>query len=251
LSTLDRAALTQFVNAEIVKFHERRLEGLARLRLTTVLRKKNPYLFRAKNITTAAGFVKSVLNAFLSSAEEECFGQFLESLAIHVSQETSGGRKSSATGMDLEFDRERVRYVVAVKSGPNWGNSSQVKRLETDFRNALVVLRQARAGLHIQAVLGICYGRQPTKDTGLYRRVMGQEFWHFLSGDQELYVDIVEPIGYEARRHNDDFEIRKGNLENVLAREFLNDFCEPDGAIAWPKVVAFNSGNLAPGTPPS
>ena len=29
-------------------------------------------------------------------------------------------------GIDLEFDKDGVRYIVTIKSGPNWGNSSQI-----------------------------------------------------------------------------------------------------------------------------
>jgi hypothetical protein len=73
---------------------------------------------------------------------------------------------------------------------------------------------------------------------------MWQNFWHLISGEANLYVDIVEPIGYEARRHNDSFNEKRAALQNRLVLEFTEQFCRPDGQIDWPKLVQFNSGNL-------
>lgn len=39
------------------------------------------------------------------------------------------GRKAGIDGIDLDFDKYGQRYLVAIKSGPNWGNDSQIKKL--------------------------------------------------------------------------------------------------------------------------
>ena len=70
------------------------------------------------------------------------------------------------------------------------------------------------------------------------------EFRHLISGDPDLYVDIIEPLGYEAKKHNDAYLEAKAVAYNVLTREFLERFCLPTGQIDWPKLVEFNSGNL-------
>lgn len=168
----------------------------------------------------------------------------LEELAIFVSETTSGGRKSTATGLDLEFDRNGVRYLVAIKSGPNWGNSSQYAKLQDNFKRAVTVQHQSRRVSSVQPVLGICYGKSRTTDKGTYQKIMGQSFWHFLSEDPDLYLDIIEPIGHQAKRHNDDFEMSRAAIENRLTAEFIIEFCNADGTINWEKVVALNSGNL-------
>ena len=78
------------------------------------------------------------MDAFLSASEEKSFGDFLEELAIFISTLSYNGRKSSATGIDLEFNKKDVHYIISVKSGPNWGNSSQQKRQIDDFNKAEV-----------------------------------------------------------------------------------------------------------------
>lgn len=51
----------------ITPFYNIRLERLESLRLNDVLKKKNPYLFKAKNIQLAGELVKGIVDAFLIS----------------------------------------------------------------------------------------------------------------------------------------------------------------------------------------
>jgi hypothetical protein len=230
------------VNENIVSFHGRRLEKIKSLKLHDLLRRKNPYLFRAKNLIAAPDLVNSLLDAYVSSSEEELFGEFLEGLAIYASELFRGGRKSAAEGIDLEIDHGGTRFVVSIKSGPNWGNKGQYRDLAQIFRRAAVVLGQNRRVRRIQPVLGICYGRRPTRDADGYLRLCGQSFWHFISGEADFYTEIIEPLGYRAREHNDNYLAEKATTYSRFTHEFLHDFCEPDGRINWVKLVEFNSG---------
>ena len=72
--------LNAYVGKNIVDFHDRRLKKIKSLSLHGILRKKNPYLFRAKNINLASDLIESIMQAFLSSSEEPMFGEFLEDL---------------------------------------------------------------------------------------------------------------------------------------------------------------------------
>jgi hypothetical protein len=158
---LDLSKVCEYVNSNIMHFHQRRIASLEELRLNRLLT-KNPYLFKAKNIATAGGLIESLLEAFLSSSEEKHFGDFLEGLAVFVAGETCGGHKSAAQGVDLEFVNRNTHYVVSIKSGPNWGNSSQHKKLAQDLRDAVIRVQQSRTALRVQPVLGICYGKTRT-----------------------------------------------------------------------------------------
>lgn len=116
---LDLDHVRIFVEQNIQLFHQKRIESIQTIKLITVLKRKNPYLFRAKNLVTASDLVKTILDAFLSSQEEGIFGGFLEQLAIFICNQVYAGRKSAAMGIDLEFDKANVTYIVAIKSGPN------------------------------------------------------------------------------------------------------------------------------------
>lgn len=233
----------EYVNENIVDFHQRRIKSLEDLKLGKLL-KKNPYLFKAKNIVTAGQLIEGLLDAFLSSSEEKLFGDFLEGLAVFIAGKTCGGHKSAATGVDLEFINDGIHYVVSIKSGTNWGNSSQQTKLQQDLQKAAATIKQARFGTNVQAVLGICYGKTKTSYLRGYLKVVGQNFWYLISENKDLYTDIIEPIGYRAKQHNDTFVNEKARVTNKFTKKFIDDFCDETGAIDWVKLVEWNSGNF-------
>lgn len=239
---VDKIQLEEFVNQHIDEFHNARIKCLEGISLKGVLKKKNPYLFKAKNMLEAGDLISSILDANLSSSEEEIFGQFLEKLAIYIAFQNHQGQKSTSPGIDLEFNKDNIRYLISIKSGPNWGNSSQYRALKDYFKKAKQVLGQNN--VIGQPVLGICYGKTRTSNNGDYIKYTGQSFWHFLSDDPNLYTEIIEPIGYEAKKHNDRYTEQKSNIHNKLSRELLDEFCKSSGEIDWNKLVQFNSGNL-------
>ena len=242
MNPLNLDEVREYVNGNIVDFHKRRIKSLEELKLEKLL-KKNPYLFKAKNIATAGELVSDLLDAFLSSSEEKLFGDFLEDLAVFVASKTCDGHKSAAPGVDLEFFNRGVHYVVSVKSGPNWGNSSQQRKLEEDLRNAVVRVRQSKHGANIQSVLGICYGKTRTSYVRGYLKVVGQNFWYLISDNEALYTDIIEPIGHRAKQHNEAFLKGKSRVINRFTKLFIDRFCDDTGDIDWVQLVEFNSGN--------
>jgi len=243
MNLLDLNKVSEYVNENIVDFHRHRIKLLEELKLEK-LSNKNPYLFKAKNILTAQDLVSGLLEAFLSSSEEKLFGDFLEGLAVFTAEMTCGGHKSTAPGVDLEFINDSIHYVVSIKSGPNWGNSSQQNKLQQDLQNAVSRLKQLNREANVQPVLGICYGKSKTSYLRGYMKVAGQNFWYLISQNKSLYTDIIEPIGYHAKEHNSAFMVEKSKIINRFTREFIDRFCDASGAIDWVKLVEFNSGNL-------
>ncbi|MDO8952299.1 MAG: PmeII family type II restriction endonuclease, partial [Draconibacterium sp.] len=185
--------------------------------------------------------IKSLTDAFISSQEETIFGDWLEGLAIFINSKVYEGRKSGIPGIDLEFDKDNIRYILTIKSGPNWGNSSQIGKLLADFKTAKKTLRTSNSQLNVVAVNGCCYGRENKSDKGEYFKYCGQKFWEFISGDPELYTKIIEPLGHNAKERNDDFIISYSQMINKFTKEFANEFCRDNGDIDWDKLVKFNS----------
>ena len=241
MNAITDAQVTAYVEANIGTFHSKRLGGLKRLRLAELLRRKNPYLFKSKHLTIASDLIQSLLTAHLSSQEETLFGEFLEGLAIYVAEVVHGGQKSAATGIDLEFSKDDVRYIVSIKSGPNWGNSGQITKLRENFATATRIIRQGNRTANVIAVNGCCYGRDANPDKEGYFKYCGQEFWELLSGDTEFYKRIIEPLGHEAKQRNQDFANQYGAVVNQMSKKLVDGFCAKDGSIDWPKLVAFSS----------
>ena len=172
MKPITQQEITDYVEANIQDFHQTRLDKLQALKLMNLVKRKNPYLFKAKNINTAPDFVKTILDAYLSSQEEGIFGGFLEGLAIFICSEVYGGQKSSAEGIDLEFERNNIRYIVQIKSGPNWGNSDQIKKMRDNFEKAKQTLGTNTSLTNVIAVNGCCYGKDRKPNKGDYLKVV-------------------------------------------------------------------------------
>ena len=240
MKPLDLSEVTKYVEDNIGTFHLKRKQSIENLKLSQILKKKNPYLFRAKNIL-ASELVKAIFDAHVSSNEETIFGDWLEGLAIFVNQKVFTGRKTGITGIDIEFDKNGNRYIVAVKSGPNWGNSGQINKMKSDFITAKKALRTSNSNLNVIAVNGCCYGKDNKPDKGEYFKYCGQQFWEFISGDSTLYTEIIQPLGHQAEDRKIDFQEVYTTLLNKFNREFSIEYCKEDGTIDWEKIVVLNS----------
>ena len=246
MKKLNLKDISQFVELNIGTFHKKRIQSLDSLKLSDVLKRKNPYLYKAKYVLTAEQIIRGIVDAHISSNEETIFGDWLEGLAIFINAKVYGGKKSGITGIDLEFDNDGIRYIVNIKSGPNWGNSRQVPKMKDDFRTAKKALRTSNSKLNIVAVNGCCYGRDNRPDKGDYFKYCGQKFWQFISGDENLYTDIIEPLGHKAKEKNDDFMKSYSQMINKFTKEFANEYCDNNGSINWNKLVKFNSAIKKP-----
>jgi len=246
MENLTYQEIFEYIAANIIKpFYELRLKRLNDLQLNEVLKRKNPYLFKAKNITTAQDFVTELLQAHLSSQEETIFGGYLEQLAIFICSRVFSGFKSTSEGIDLELEKDSVRYVIAIKSGPKWGNADQIRKMCSNFQRAKKVLATNSMKKNIQAINGCCYGKDSKPNKGDYFKLCGQEFWSFISGDDEMYVKIIEPLDEEAKQKDEDFKMAYARKVNLLTSQFLQEFCQ-DGLIDWVKLLKFVSSRPTP-----
>src|SRR5215469_244172 len=159
----------QYVEENITSFHEKRLNKIETLKLKEVLQKKNPYLFKAKNIQTADEIVKGIVDAYLFSSEEAMFGDWLEGLAIFIN------------------------------------------------------------------------GKDNNPDKGTYFKYCGQRFWEFIGGNENIYIDIIEPLGHKAKERNENYIEQYSGKINTFVKEFVETFCNKNGSIDWEKLVKYNS----------
>jgi hypothetical protein len=234
--------VVEYVEQNISIFHGKRISKIEALKLKEVMQKKNPYLFKAKYLQTAEAIIKEIVNAYISSSEETMFGDWLEGLAIFINQKVYSGWKSGIKGIDLEFDKDGTRYIVSIKSGPNWGNSSQIEKMTNIFNTAKKTLRTSNSNLNIVCINGCCYGKDNNPDKGSYYKYCGQVFWEFIGGNENIYTDIIEPLGHKAKECNDDYMVKYSQMINRFTKDFVELFCDNNGNINWNKLVKFNSG---------
>ena len=162
-------------------------------------------------------------------------------MAIFVCSEFFGGKKSAAEGIDLEFDKKDTKYILSIKSGPNWGNSQQISRMKDNFKKAKRILGTNARRCNVIEVNGCCYGRDDNPNKGDYLKLCGQRFWECISGEENLYIDIIEPLGKKAKEKNKKFLDEYSKVRNKFTREFIEKYCNDNGMILWNKLVAMNS----------
>ena len=249
MKKLNYEKLNAFITSDVIKpFYEIRLSRLESAKLSDISKRKNPYLFKAKNIETAGDLAKSILDAFLSSQEETIFGDLMENLAIHVCHEVFNGKKAEEgiyRSVDLLFEREGKTYVVGIKSGPNWGNSDQVNTMRKNLRNAKKLLRAA-GKKDIVSVNGCMYGRdnvphKVNKNPDLsYYKICGQAFWELISGDDQLYKKIIQPLDKEAKKRDEVFKTLYVKKINEMTKDVVDRFYTKDN-LDWEKIINYVS----------
>ena len=156
-NSYDEQAVIQAIASALETFYGTLIEKIDGLNIQKVMKRKNPYLYRAKAMQSATEIVDSVLTAFVSSSEETIFGNcFFEPIAIAA----SGGNKALAEGIDIMIQNNETNTIsaIAVKSGPSVFNADSKKRQEQNFTAASKLAQQAKA--RYEENIGYCYGKK-------------------------------------------------------------------------------------------
>lgn len=240
-----------YVDDNLSNFRKSMVHVISALNLNQLLSELNPYTLVERNKYTVSNLIKSITDAHISSTEEAIFGDWLEGLAIFINNKVYNGQKPAIRGIDLEFVKDNVRYIVNIKSGPKWHNKSQRDKMLNEFSDAKRTLATSDSKLQVVAVNGCCYGRDnkpqkfPAKGTD-YLKLCGQRFWEFISGDSELFTKIIEPLGHLAKERNDDFLQSYAQMVNKFTMQFGETFFKENHSIDWDKLVRFNSAISLP-----
>jgi hypothetical protein len=118
--------------------------------------------------------------------------------------------------------------------------------MKANFIQAQRILRTNNPTANVRAINGCCYGRDTKKDKGTYLKLCGQSFWSLISGEEGLYLDIIEPLGHRAKQRNEEFLKEYSKILNRFTAQFISEFCDEEGAIDWIKLVKFNSSSERP-----
>ena len=239
-SSYNEKEVISAVSIALTEFYTSLTNKLNELDVDTILKRKNPYLYRAKGINSAAQIVDGILSAYVSSSEETIFGNtFFEPIAIVV----SGGQKAVTEGVDITVDKDNTIYSIAVKSGTSVFNADSRKRQEQNFQSAQKRAQQAKKAFF--PVVGYGYGKKRIKPGSekFYKELAGKDFWYWLTGDPEFYTKIIQFMGTRPDQYAKQFEESYSKAENRMVREFTLQYCNEDGSINWDILIKFNSGS--------
>jgi Type II restriction endonuclease EcoO109I len=213
------------------------------LNLEKILSRKNPYLFKASGIQSAPEMIGQLLAAHVSSSDETIFGgEFFEPICSRL----CGGQIAAAHGSDFIIETDRTYEVIALKSGTNIYNSSQVSKQNEEFEDIKRSLRATSGGLRKEfiPIMGCGYGRsnhpEPTGKRRYYK-LAGQAFWGKITGLPDFYLRLVTLMRDDPDRHKPEFNAAWDRAITRFSGEFWERFCDRTGNILWEKLVEFNS----------
>ncbi len=214
-------------------FYNRRIKRIQELKLKDVLKKKNPYLYRATGTEKASEIVEDILKAFISSSDETMFGDaFFEPIA----KLSSIGVVSPSEGIDIAIETENRYTAIAMKSGTNWGDKDALKKQNENF--VALQSRLYKINKKFDPVIGHGYGRKKGIPKGkIYRNISGQAFWTEITGDPDFYLKLIRLMKEEPQKHKVEYKKAWDLAINRFTGEFIADFCLSDGSINWEKLT--------------
>ena len=197
--------------------------------------RSNPFLLRSRSETNVRRVAVSIVSTHLTKSAQTVFGRKIEEIAIAICKHAKGGRKSGITGIDLEYDVHQTRFLVSIKSGENWGNSSQRKALVRNFNSARQVLGQNKA-ISVRCVEGVCSGRSHDIDLGTHRKVVGADFWYGISGWKGSMQKVMEIIG--AHANNGLMEVQNNAADEIVTFLRAHGVVDKNSSVNWNRLLA-------------
>jgi hypothetical protein len=166
-----------------------------------------------------------VLPRVLSTSITTSFGTHIQKFA-GILRDSLG---STTSGIDIEFvdQIDGNRKYCQLKLGPNTINKDDVESIAGHFKGVINLARTNGVRIHREdMVVGVIYGeirelsshyKRITKEYD-YPVLIGQDFWHRLTGDQNFYSDLFHAISSVAIEA--DF---KDDLEEVIQKLAKSD----------------------------
>lgn len=168
----------------------------------------NPFLaVYLANFLTGNSSPKSIakvllLPRVLGTSITTSFGQNIQSFTNNVLDAFG----STTSGIDIEFIDQVDGYkkYCQLKLGPNTINKDDVETIAGHFTDVINLARTNNLRVtHSDLVVGVIYG-EPSALSSHYKRItsqyhhpviIGKEFWHRLTGDEDFYSDLANIIG--------------------------------------------------------
>lgn len=117
---------------------------------------------------------------------------------------------SVITGLDIEFidQIDKRKKYCQLKAGPNTINKDDVVTIDNHFIGIKNLSRQNNLKIPSDdLVIGVLYGETHELSTHYknlekkhhYTILVGQEFWHRLTGDADFYFELIRSLAYIAK----------------------------------------------------
>jgi hypothetical protein len=195
----------------------------------------NPFLFKyLANFLKGNDSPKSIAEALiyprlLGSSITTSFGMRTQKLISNMFE----GFGSTTPGIDIEFidTIDKRKKYCQLKSGPNTINHDDVETVFGHFKSIINLARTNNLKIEMNdLIVGVIYGERKELSSH-YRRInerypiiIGQEFWHRLTGKNDFYFDLINAFG-EIAIEVDGRKILNDTIEK-LANELEKKFSD-------------------------
>ena len=127
---------------------------------------------------------------------------------------------STTAGVDIEFidQVDGDRKYCQLKAGPNTINKDDVESIAGHFKSVTNLARTNNVKIaRDDMIVGVIYGNKEELSTHYknltkkhdYPVIVGQDFWHRLTGDPDFYQDLLEAIAEVAVEADCKSEVEK------------------------------------------
>jgi len=173
----------------------------------------NPFLYKyLANFMNGDDSPESIAKALvyprlLGSSINTSFGMHIQAMISTLFQ----GMGSAIPGIDIEFvdGIDGRRKYCQLKAGPNTINHHDVETVVNHFDSTRRLARTNNLDIReTDMLVGVIYGTSDELSSH-YRRIderfpviIGKEFWHRLTGDEDFYLDLIEAFGEIANEAN-------------------------------------------------
>lgn len=163
----------------------------------------NPFLYKyLANFLTGNDKPESIAKALvypriLGSAITTSFGMQVQKQITTLFP----GFGSTTSGIDIEFidALDGKRKYCQLKAGPNTINKDDITTVINHFKGIKNLARTNNLSIGLDdLIVGVIYGEEKQlsshykKISENYPVIIGQDFWHRLTGKQDFYFDLIE-----------------------------------------------------------
>lgn len=166
----------------------------------------NPFLINyLANFLKGNGSPRSIAEALilpriLGTSITTSLGQNVQKFISQVLQ----GFGSAIQGIDIEFidQVEHRKKYAQLKLGPNCINKDDITTIINHFKQAKNLARTNNLSISVNdLVIGVLYGKREELNAFFknlnfdFPVIVGQNFWHRLTGHKDFYFDLINVFG--------------------------------------------------------
>jgi hypothetical protein len=193
----------------------------------------NPFLYKyLANFLTGNDKAESIAKALvlpriLGTSINTSFGMKIQSLISSLFE----GLGSTTQGIDIEFidEIDKRKKYCQLKAGPNTINKDDVVTIVNHFNGVRNLARTNNLNIGINdMIVGVIYGDHNDLSSHYkkieqnYPVIVGQDFWHRLTGQENFYFELIDAIG-EVALEVDATKVVSETISK-LAKEIKNKF---------------------------